>query len=85
MRELDFNIEACLERWADWYHFEGDADPASSCKTYELDDPLYIKIMKRGYVDIDLTSPLSDYSCFNGRTETSPLLYTAIDGQDAPK
>ena len=74
MQELDFNIEACLERWIEWYHFESDGDPVSCCTTYELNDPIHIKIIKHGYVDIDLTSPLSDYSCFNGRTDTSPLL-----------
>jgi hypothetical protein len=84
MRELNFDIEVCSEGWTEWCHFQGDGDDASCCKTCELDDPLYIKIMKHGYVNIDLASPMSDYSCFRG-SDISPLLDIPSDGQDAPE
>jgi hypothetical protein len=83
MRELDFDIEASLERWTEWYQYEGDEDSESGCETHELSDTLYIKIMKHGYVNIDLSSPMSDYSCFTGRTDSSPLHFSDPDDQVA--
>jgi len=61
MQELDFDVEACFERWTEWYHFESDGDSAACCKMYELNDPIHIKIIKHGYVDIDVTLPVSDF------------------------
>lgn len=76
MQELDFSQEACMERWTKWDHSDSDGDSASCCKTYDINDPIHVKVIKHGYIKIDFTSPLSDYSYFNGRTDSSCLSCT---------
>lgn len=81
MQELNFDIEACLERWPEWYHVVCDGDSDSCCQTYELNDPLLIKIIKCGYIEVELALPLSDYSGFNDRTDTAKIHYSDADEQ----
>lgn len=80
MQELDFDIDACLERWTEWNAYESDEEPASCCTTYELNDFIYNIIVMNDNVDIDLGSTLLDYESFHGQTLASPLNDPAPDG-----
>jgi len=84
MQELNFEIEASIERWLEWYHVVCDEDSDSCCRLYELNDPLLLNIIKYGCVDIELALPLSDYFCVNGQSSEAPPCETAPEDEYVP-